>query len=110
MKHGQGVYTWKKSGQKREGKYENDIMVGEHVFYTKDGKVIRREKDGKVIYGENYGKVINGKIKIKMKSGDKFYTWIGNAKDGKPHGIGEIIGVGCFEFRNGSPIGMTRCN
>ena len=49
MKHGQGVYTFIKSGAYRVGKYENDFLVGESVIYSKDGKVIRREKDGKVI-------------------------------------------------------------
>ena len=100
-KHGLGVYTYAKNGAYREGKYENDFLVGESVIYSKDGKIIRREKDGKVI---------DGQITTQVSDGTNTYTWTGNSKDGEPHGIGVIPEIGCFEFKNGNPIGPTSCN
>ena len=56
------------------------------------------------------GKVIDGQITTEVSDGTNTYTWTGNSKDGEPHGIGVIPEIGCFEFRNGTPIGPTSCN
>jgi hypothetical protein len=102
-KHGQGLYTFI-DGRKMEGKYENDIKVGKFIYYSKDGKQVSTENENNK---ETNSLIKEEKVTFKL---NKNITWIGNAKDGKPHGIGEILGGGCFEFSNGSPVGPTSCS
>jgi len=93
------------NGDHYVGQFKDDKPNGKGTYTYSNGISISAEFENGKVTVDGKG-TINGKGSVRLSNGA---IWTGNLKDGKPDGIGEVPGGGCFEFKNGVFLANVSC-